>query len=167
MPPSECRRFHSFWSWRTIWIWHNAFLPLGILSCLILCQTCCIVMSTNSFLIASIHFMHCLSSGRFQASWNDLCSTNSMYTLNEIKLDSAIGNNSFPLFASATIFDASGVKAASRFFIALRTFGLIYVSDLGCTLTSFSSASLSYPWRSKWIDNLSNSLSSASSSSYT
>ncbi len=101
----------------------------------ILLQIYCMFMSRNFILIAVLHLIHSSELGRFQASWKAFGSTNSVTTMNSIVFDSVIGKDLFSLFASATTFKASRLKDASRLFIALTTFGLTIVSNLGCTLT--------------------------------
>ncbi len=139
MPPIKHRRFQFSWSspssFRHI-IWPD-FAPELIL------VPVCKFLSDCLFPYHALLWIGVVSSF-FKRSW----SKNSMTSLNVIALDSVIGKESFPLFASVTIFEASGLLDAPRFFIALSTFGLVVVLELGCTLISFFLEPTSYPSRS-------------------
>ena len=114
-----------------------AHLELGGIRCLVvLCHTWCLVMSLNSFIFASIHFLLDSLSGLLKTPWNMYGS--SVVTLSSAtmaKVATLISNfkfscTAFSFLACSMILIASLFYEACRFFTTLTIFMLRVVSGV-------------------------------------
>ncbi len=138
--------FHISWFLTIICIFHLSSLRFCIVN---FEPACLLLMWEEKCMIDSLHFIYYYGLWWFQGFGNVIHSTNHICAFNAIKLDFAMGNNWFLLFAFTAFLKHQYYKFLP-IFVAHRTFGL-------ATFTSFDSTIASFP--SECINNQYHSMS--------